>query len=451
MKSMNRKEGKKIGVMAAVIVGLMMFAFMPAASAGVTSFTVTPSTGIVGAVDSHDIFVTTTGVTSINITIPAGFIAVAPGNPGEEIARVDFWNSSIKAYYGHAIITAGTNPAAQVDIDCEFGDDAITTTQNVDYTAGKTNVFTSGFACDHSSATIKLPTETLEEGYINITINCTKCPCFNGSWRLDAVAISIGEFVRNPLTAGNYDFEANGKTATVEILPIPPMKVYLKRYRDAAWYIDTDGNGGPDWSFWFAFAATDKPVVGDINQDDTEDIAFFHEGAWYVNTTPSGGVVPVLIDLQFWYGWDGDTPVVGDIDRDGIDDIAIVHDEGTRCRWYVSMDGDNIVDNSFLFGYPGDTPLVGNIDQIGNDDIAYFDEGAWYVSTDGDNIPEYSFWYGYATSTPVVGDFNQDGKDDIAYFHEGAWYIDTNFDRIPDISVWYGFPGDTPVGGGKLG
>jgi hypothetical protein len=63
MKSMNRKEGKKIAVMAAVIVGLMMFAFMPLASATVTSFTVTPSTGIAGAVDSYNALVTTDGVT----------------------------------------------------------------------------------------------------------------------------------------------------------------------------------------------------------------------------------------------------------------------------------------------------------------------------------------------------------------------------------------------------
>jgi hypothetical protein len=73
MKSMNRKENKKIAVMAAVIMGFMVIAFMPLASAGVTSFTVSPATGTAGAVASYDVFVITDGVTSINITMPAGF------------------------------------------------------------------------------------------------------------------------------------------------------------------------------------------------------------------------------------------------------------------------------------------------------------------------------------------------------------------------------------------
>jgi uncharacterized protein YraI len=74
MKSMNRRESKKIVVMAAIIVGFMVIAFMPFASATVTSFTVTPSTGLAGAVDSYNALVTTDGVTKINITIPAGFM-----------------------------------------------------------------------------------------------------------------------------------------------------------------------------------------------------------------------------------------------------------------------------------------------------------------------------------------------------------------------------------------
>ena len=46
MKIMNRKENEKIAVMAAVIMGFTMFAFMPLASATVTDFTVMPGTGI---------------------------------------------------------------------------------------------------------------------------------------------------------------------------------------------------------------------------------------------------------------------------------------------------------------------------------------------------------------------------------------------------------------------
>ncbi|NQE53717.1 hypothetical protein C5S29_08995 [ANME-1 cluster archaeon GoMg3.2] len=145
--------------MATIIVGFMLFAFMPAASATVTSFTVMPGTGLAGVVDSYDVLVTTDGVTSINITIPPGFIAVTPVMGGVEIARVDFWNSSTKAHYGYATITANdTDPTTKVDIHCEFGGATATTTQTVNYNPGATNTFVSNVGGDTSSAIIKLPT-----------------------------------------------------------------------------------------------------------------------------------------------------------------------------------------------------------------------------------------------------------------------------------------------------
>ncbi|NQE52515.1 hypothetical protein C5S29_02895, partial [ANME-1 cluster archaeon GoMg3.2] len=222
MKSMNRREGKKIAVMAAIMVGVMMFAFMPLASATVTSFTVTPNTGIAGAVQSYDAYVITDGVTSINITIPAGFLAVAPTTSGVEIARLDFFNSSTKAYYGHAIITANNaNPTTEVDIYGELGGVVITTTQDVDYAAGAQNTFESPLG-DGSSAIIKLPTED-DEGSIKITINST-------AFQLDAVMTSIKQFVRNPLVANVYNFYADGKVAPVNIHCQPLGDItYLKK------------------------------------------------------------------------------------------------------------------------------------------------------------------------------------------------------------------------------
>ena len=198
MKRMNRKENKKIAVMTAVIMGFMAIAFMPMASAAVgvvTDFTVTPTTGIAGAVDSYNVLVTTQGVTTIDIAIPPGFIAVAPTTGGVEIARVDFWNSSTKAHYGHAIITSNkSNPTGLVDIYCEFGGDAMTTQQFVDYTAGVETTFVSGFG-DTSSAKIKLPEET-KKGYINITIDPT-------AFQLEDVIIPQKKFVCKP-AAANY-------------------------------------------------------------------------------------------------------------------------------------------------------------------------------------------------------------------------------------------------------
>jgi len=208
MKSMNRREGKKIAVMAAIIIGFMMIVFTPFASATVTSFNVTPGTGLVGDfVDSYNASVTTDGVTKINITIPAGFIAVTPITPGVQIARVDFWNNS--GYYGYGNITANNaNLTTMVDIHCKFGGDEITTTQPINYTAGATTTLKSGFAIDTSEAKIKLPTETLN-GSINITINCT-------DFQLNDVKIAIGQFVRNP-GEGDYVFTADEVPETVQL------------------------------------------------------------------------------------------------------------------------------------------------------------------------------------------------------------------------------------------
>jgi hypothetical protein len=209
MKSMNRREGKKIAVMAAIIVGFMVIAVMPLASATVTSFTVTPGTGLAGAVDSYNVLVTTDGVTSINVTIPPGFIAVAPTTGGVEIVRVDFWNGSTRDHYGYATITANdANPTTQVDIYWELGGDAITTIQNVDYAASATNTFESPFG-DGSLAIIKLPTVT-QNGSINITISST-------TFLLEDVYIAFKQFVRNPSVADVYNFYADGEVAPVNI------------------------------------------------------------------------------------------------------------------------------------------------------------------------------------------------------------------------------------------
>jgi hypothetical protein len=176
MKSMNRREGKKIAVMAAIIVGFMVIAVMPLASATVTSFTVTPGTGLAGAVDSYNVLVTTDGVTSINVTIPPGFIAVAPTTGGVEIVRVDFWNGG-----------------------------------------------------DGSLAIIKLPTVT-QNGSINITISST-------TFLLEDVYIAFKQFVRNPSVADVYNFYADGEVAPVNIHRQPLGDIaYLKK----GTYGDTD-------------------------------------------------------------------------------------------------------------------------------------------------------------------------------------------------------------------
>jgi hypothetical protein len=436
MKNRNRREGKKIAVMAAIIMGFMVIAFMPLASAGVTSFTVTPNTGLAGSVvDSYNALVTTDGVTSINITIPAGFIAVEPLAGGKEIARVEFWNTSKGDYYGYATITSNNdNPTTQVDVyaKMQVGGDEFEygpTPQEVDYTPGGVNSFEVKVNDGSAWANITLPKET-DKGSINITTDCESLDL------LQDVHIAIKKFVRNPKVAGWHHFYADGKDATVHITALIGCGAV---FRDGKWFIDTDGDHVADRSFWYGTAG-DIPMVGDINQyaGGQDDTIIFKNGKWYVDTNGDH-----VADESFWYGIANDDPVVGDINQDGKDDTIIFRNG----KWYVDTDYNHVSDENFWYGIANDDPVVGDINQDGKDDTIIFRNGKWYVDTDYNHVDDESFWYGIAGDVPLVADINQDGLDDTVIFRNGKWYVDTDYDHVSDLCYWYGIAGDDPVGG----
>ena len=452
MKSMNRKEGKKIAVMAAIIVGFMMFAFMPAASATVTSFTVTPSTGYAGAVDSYNALVTTDAVTTINITIPAGFIAVAPTSGGVEIARVDFWNSSTKAHYGYATITANdTNPTTKVDIHCEFGGDAITTTQNVDYAASATNTFESPFG-DGSLAIIKLPTVT-QNGSINITISST-------TFLLEDVYIAFRQFVRNPSVANVYNFYADGEVAPVNIHRQPLGDLaYLKKGPSSDWNYDlfiytvpsTTGEHGTliASDLW----SPDGHTVG-ITAIDTDEIAYLKKGSYsdldynlFIYTAPSTiREHGTLIASDLWAP-DGSTVAITaiDIDGNGIDEIAYLKKGSYSDLDYnlfiytapstIREHGTLIA--SDLWAPDGSTVAITAIDIDGNgiDEIAYLKKGSYsdldynlFIYTAPSTIREHGtliasdLWAPDGSTVAITAiDIDGNGIDEIAYLKKGSY------------------------------
>ena len=431
MKSMNRKENKKIAVMAAIIVGLMMFAFMPLASANVTSFSVTPTTGIAGAVDSYNALVTTDGVTTIDITIPAGFIAVTPTTGGVEIARMDFWNESRGDYYGYATITSNiADPTTEVDVYCEMqvgGDDFVYTDTEVvvNYNPGTFTPLNVTVNDGIVWVNITLPTET-EDGCIHITADCPNLDL------LQDVHIAIKQFVRNPLTACDYDFIADGVTATVTITAAEGRGIVV---RDAVWFVDTNGDHIANQVFGYGLGV-DIPLVWDVGGDN--GIAIFRDGVWCVDTT--GNQVANLI---FGYGLPDDVPIVGDFDHDGIDDIGIFRDG----MWCVDTTGDHIADLVFYYGLPEDTPLVGDFDHNGTDDIAIWRDGTWCVDTTGNHVANMVFVYGLPTDKPLIGDFECNGIDNIAIFRDGMWCVDTTGTFVADLVFGYGIEGDIPLVG----
>jgi hypothetical protein len=207
-KGKARERSKKLPtvVLTAMLVSLAMTAFLTIAAASVTSFTVTPDTGWAGAVDAYSVVVTTTGFTSLTITIPAGFGAVAPTTGGEEIARVDLWDSS--GYYGYAIFTANNaNPSTKVDVSTNIGGDIANTTQNIDYSPGGITSVISPFG-GPSEVTLTLPTVSVD-GSLVISLPA--------SIVLTNVGVSIGKFVQNPAVAADYVFTADGVPEKVQL------------------------------------------------------------------------------------------------------------------------------------------------------------------------------------------------------------------------------------------
>jgi hypothetical protein len=437
---MNRKGNKKIAVMAAVIMGLMMFAFMPLASAAVTSFSVTPSTGIAGAVDSYNALVTTTGVTSINITIPMGFIAVTPTTGGVLIARVEFWNTSKGDYYGYATITSNSDYLNKVDVysEMQVGGDKFEygptpPPQDVNYNLGGFTSFEVKVNDGIAWANITLPTET-EDGLINITIDCESLDL------LQDVHIAIKQFVRNPTTAGDYDFIADGVTATVQIVETGPYGGGV--YRQGQWILRTEDS---PYAMVYRFTwgnPTDVPLPGDWNGNGEDGIGVYRNGQWILRNDKSAGDA----DYRFNYGNPTDVPVAGDWNDDCECTIGVYRNG----QWILRNDkSPGIADYRFNYGNPSDVPVTGDWNGDGEDGIGVYRNGQWILRNDkSPGIADYRFNYGNPSDVPVTGDWNGNGVDTIGVYRNGQWILrNSNSAGSANYRFNFGNPTDVPVPG----
>ena len=195
--------------------------YLPLVSVGVqpivTSLTITPVIGITGQVSAYNITVNTTGFTSLNITIPAGFSAKTPSG-GELIARADLWWNESDPHYGYVTFTANTSePSNKMDVHADIGGASAALTEDVNYTEGATTSIKSPFGSHAERANLTLPTAS-QTGYLNLS---------GLPDTITNVTVSIGDFVQNPDSAGSYIFtakadgEAIGKSATVTIVRVP--------------------------------------------------------------------------------------------------------------------------------------------------------------------------------------------------------------------------------------
>lgn len=229
IKGKSGKSSKKLVtvVMVAMIVMVAITAFTPLAAANITSFTITPDTGMAGEVAAYMVVVNTTGYKSmiINVTIPAGFGAVAPTTGGEQIAKVDlFYRAGTSGGLAEATFTSNdTNPSAEVDVKVVFDGFTVTKTIDVNYSAGGTTSVGVSYLGMSLDGDVTLPTAT-KDGYLNASVTLP------GVINLTNVSIDIKQFVQNPAEPGDYTFEAKvddyTADATVHIrapAPVPAL------------------------------------------------------------------------------------------------------------------------------------------------------------------------------------------------------------------------------------
>ena len=164
----------------------------------------------------------TTGFTSLNITIPKGFRAETPPG-GALITRADLWwdTPSPGTLYGYVTFTANvTDPSNKVDVFANIGGTtAILRDMPVNYAEGATTSIKSPFGANPERANLTLPTATANG---NLSLH-------NLPDTITNVTVSIGEYVKNPATAGDYVFVADGVSETVHIaapVPVPEFNIF---------------------------------------------------------------------------------------------------------------------------------------------------------------------------------------------------------------------------------
>ena len=160
--------------------------------------------------------------------------------------------------------------------------------------------------------------------------------------------------------------------------------------------------------------------------DGVSGPVIYHEGTWYIRTTPTTGPA----NLTFSYGRRGalaDLPVVGDWDGNGSETVGIARITGEFpqvFRWHLrNRNSSGPADVTFEFGIPRATDYLRGLPVVGNFDPADDAYEVGYVTADSGGLtwtirrdttptsPEVTFRYGRADDRPLVGDWDGDGVD----------------------------------------
>ncbi len=76
-------------------------------------------------------------------------------------------------------------------------------------------------------------------------------------------------------------------------------------FSSGQWILDYGINGIVDHRFQYGLG-TDKPLVGDFNNDRQTDVGIFRSGQWILDYGING-----VVDRRFQFGQGTDIPIVG--------------------------------------------------------------------------------------------------------------------------------------------
>lgn len=210
MKAIARRKRFSNVVCATIVVLLTLLAFIsPTMAISIDNFVITPTSNTVGATSEYTIQINTTNFTSLNITISKGFGVETP-QAGDLIAEVDLWWDNPTPYYGYVSFTANaTSPETKMDVYADIGGGTATLLgMSTNHNEGATTSIKSPFGSHEERANLTLPTASAN--------GCLKM--FSLPNNITNITVSVGNFVLNPTTAGDYVFTAEGVNETVHIV-----------------------------------------------------------------------------------------------------------------------------------------------------------------------------------------------------------------------------------------
>lgn len=196
-----KRKGMKASVVLAAMVVVIAATLVPAVTATV-NLGITPDTGIAGERAAYNVVATAdpgyNESVLIELSLPAGFGAIAPTGPGQEIATATL--SGENGWFTKARFESNSQDYLnRMDLTISHNGDVMTYVIDVDYSpGGGAHVGPTNVSRLYIESDLVLPTDTAD-GYLfgNITIP--------PGVTLTQSTLNINRYVQNPSEEGDYN------------------------------------------------------------------------------------------------------------------------------------------------------------------------------------------------------------------------------------------------------